>query len=104
MQRKDFNHNNCADPEKIVRSMETDKIICMVCDKRHFPDEETFFTFYGNVTVGLSGGIIGNNIMHDGTIGRLMFLCLNGSCLNSVLGKYTKDVTISIKIPEVKKI
>lgn len=88
MQHKDFNFKNCADLEDIVTAMEPDKITCLVCGKRHFPDEDTFFTFYGNVTVGLNGGIIGNNLMEDGTIGRLMFLCLNQECLYKIMGKY----------------
>lgn len=35
---------------------------CVKCEKIHTELEQTFFTVYGNITIGMSGGIIGNNI------------------------------------------
>jgi hypothetical protein len=58
-----------------------EKIICVACGKRHFPDEETFFTMYGNMTIGLNAGILGNNFNEDGTLGRLQFICRNEECV-----------------------
>ncbi len=71
-----------------------DKIICAYCGKRHFPDEQTFFTFYGNVTVGLEGGIIGNNFRPNGTVGRLFFLCRKYNCLGVLLENVESSPTL----------
>lgn len=68
--------------QKIYKSGE--KIICQSCGKEHDPNGETFFTFYGNVTVGLNGGLIGNNFDKDGTLARVGFLCTKHKCLKTL--------------------
>ncbi len=91
MENHDF--KNAKPLEEVVKEIFLpleDKVICAECGKRHFQDEDTFFTFYGNVTVGFNGGIIGNNLNPDGTIGRLFFLCRKYNCL-SILVKLTDD-------------
>lgn len=35
---------------------------CIECGKLHDKLAETFIAFHGNVTVGLLGGVIGNNL------------------------------------------
>lgn len=67
------------DPKK------NEKVICSACGKRHFPDEKTFFTFYGNVTLGLDGGLIGNHFSNDGKLARVSFLCCRRKCLSGLL-------------------
>jgi hypothetical protein len=61
-----------------------EKITCQECGQKHWPDEETFFTFYGNVTVGLNGGLIGNNFANDGTLARVSFHCRKEACLRTL--------------------
>lgn len=62
-----------------------EKVTCSACGTRHFPDEETFFTFYGNVTLGLNGGLIGNHFSKDGKLARVTFLCAKRKCLSGLL-------------------
>ncbi len=66
-----------------------ERIICMHCGRRHFPEEDTFFSFYGNVMIGLTGGIIGNNFNDDETLKKISFLCKNDECLY-VFNRYNK--------------
>ena len=67
------------DPKK------NEKVVCSACGKRHFPDEKTFFTFYGNITIGLDGGLIGNNYANDGKLARVFFYCCRRRCLSGLL-------------------
>jgi len=60
-------------------------ILCAVCGREHDPLSEDFFTFYGNVTVGLNGGIIGNHFDEDGTLACVTFLCRRRDCLHVLL-------------------
>ena len=61
------------------------KVICMVCNTRHFPDENTFLTFYGNVTIGTEGGIIGNNFNEQGELCRVQYVCHKEGCITKAL-------------------
>ncbi len=61
------------------------QFICIKCGKRHFPDEETFVIIYGNITVGVSGGIIGNNFHKDGTLARVALVCRTAECFGQVI-------------------
>jgi hypothetical protein len=88
MQKENFKYTHTKDIHQLIDEFPPDqKIICFSCHKRHFRDEDTFFTFYGNVTIGLFGGMIGNNLNEDGTIGRLSFICRKQECFE-YLTKY----------------
>lgn len=65
----------------IYEELNEEKVICMVCGTRYFPDEKTFLTFYGNVTIGTGGGIIGNNFNEQGLLYRVQYICRNEECL-----------------------
>jgi hypothetical protein len=81
MKKENFNPRKAMDLTELIEQFSPyQEIKCSVCNKRHFPNEKTFFTFYGNVTIGLFGGMIGNNLNKDGTIGRLSFLCRTKEC------------------------
>jgi len=58
-----------------------EEICCLNCGKEYGIDSEDFLTFYGNVTVGLNGGIIGNNFDEDGRLFRVHFFCRSVDCL-----------------------
>lgn len=81
-----YHLKNHIDPilYQVCDPYEPEKIRCRTCGRRHFPDECTFVTFYGNVCVGLNGGIIGNNFAEDGTLARVSFYCRNERCLKSL--------------------
>ena len=68
-----------------------EKVCCIVCGKRHFPDEKTFITIYGNICVGLSVGIIGNNFNDDFILSKLSFVCHAPACINKAMG--LNDIT-----------
>ena len=81
-----FDYKNAAQLEDLI-PLGLKEVRCMICNRRHFPDEETFITFFGNVTVGFSGGVVGNNFNSDGTLGNLQFVCRTEECLNKLTGK-----------------
>ena len=69
-----------------------EKIVCLNCGKIHKTDAETFLTFYGNVTIGLSGGIIGNNFSNKGELSRVTFLCRKEVCCQQMF-HYVREST-----------
>jgi hypothetical protein len=48
---------------------------CDRCNKLHDVNSETFVTIYGNICVGLGGGIVGNNFDKDGDLERVSVYC-----------------------------
>jgi hypothetical protein len=53
---------------------------CMSCGKLHASNSDDFFCFYGNVTIGVSGGIIGScDIDHP------HIFCRNTKCIDVLL-------------------
>jgi len=69
---------------------------CSECGKLHKIDDDTFFTFYGNVTVGLHGGIIGNNLDEEGRVVKTTIFCRSISCLKSFV-QAIKDLPPTIR-------
>lgn len=45
----------------------------------------SFFTFYGNVTIGLEGGIIGNSLDEQGKVMRGLIYCFR--CTDKILNE-----------------
>jgi hypothetical protein len=88
MKTKDFDPKKAMSLREIFSRFPETDITCAICGKKHSPDRETFFTFWGNVTVGLSGGVIGNNFDERGRLGRITFICRDEKCM-SLLVKYT---------------
>ncbi len=85
MKKEDYDPRKAMSLETIIASFPPEQeIICLECGKKHYSDEKTFYTFYGNVTIGLYGGLIGNNLSEDGTIGRISFLCRTEECLEGL--------------------
>jgi hypothetical protein len=58
----------------------SEDVVCVECGKKHTPDSEEFFTIIGNMTIGLYGGIIGNNFDSDGRLFRVHYCCRNPTC------------------------
>ena len=61
------------------------EIKCMVCGREHEFGSDKFFSIYGNVLIGINGGIIGNNFSNDGKLARINFICRNEFCLLKAL-------------------
>ena len=55
---------------------------CRVCGKYHKTDSETFVAVSGNITRGLGGGIVGNNIEND-IVTKVSIFCV-GQCFKKV--------------------
>lgn len=70
-------------PEELVEQVMCVK--CQACSKLHDINANTFFSFYGNVMVGMEGGIIGNNFDKQGKLKRVTIYCRSKKCLESVL-------------------
>ena len=98
MKTENFDPLKAMPLDKILENFSNEQEIrCAMCNQRHFPDEQTFFAFYGNVTIGLFGGMIGNNINEDGTIGRISFLCRKKECFEYLTKYLAEYQTIDIE-------
>jgi hypothetical protein len=59
-------------------------IKCDLCNKLHLRDSETFALVSGNITIGMGGGVVGNNIENDKVINTSCFCYPD--CLVKALG------------------
>jgi len=88
-QSYDFNFKEATDLDEILENLNIGKTVkCCQCGKEHDSDGEDFFTFYGNLCIGLKGGLIGNHI-HDMRIKRISVLCRTSQCMKYIT-KYIK--------------
>jgi hypothetical protein len=64
---------------------------CAICSKEHVvATDDTkntgFVTFHGNVCVGMSGGVVGNNIDEKtGRVYRVTLVCRTPDCVAGIL-------------------
>jgi hypothetical protein len=91
IENEKFDYKNAISLEELAKFPETFNFKCSYCGKIHKPSSEEYFAFWGNVTIGLYGGLIGNNFRKDGTLGRITFLCRNELCLSSLLNYIKKE-------------
>lgn len=68
----------------MIENLHEEKVICMVCGRRHFPDEVTYLTFYGNITFGVGGGIVGNNFDENWKLQRVQYICHSEGCFRKL--------------------
>lgn len=52
-------------------------VSCDMCKKTMDAEYKKFFTFLGNVNLGLTGGIIGNSLDEDGRVTRGLVYCFD---------------------------
>ncbi len=57
---------------------------CDKCGKLHDKKSETFVTIYGNICVGVGGGIVGNNFDDSGNLYRISVFCRE-SCFQEIM-------------------
>jgi len=57
------------------------------CPNAHHVTSDDFFVVYGNITRGISGGMVGNNI-DNGVVKRVHIYCLNCFCGYLCKGDY----------------
>lgn len=50
-------------------------VLCQRCNAEFPVDSEDFYAFYGNVCIGLCGGVIGNNLDEDDRVVRVIIYC-----------------------------
>ncbi len=61
-----------------------ESVKCHGCGKIFESKSNLFFVIYGNITIGLEGGIIGNNFADDGNLCGATVFC-RSDCLYKIL-------------------
>jgi len=74
--------------KKEFKKYEIPCIKCIECGKVHDPNEKTFITVMGNITIGLDGGLVGNNFDEKGKVFRFTYFCI--SCFEKFANKQNK--------------
>ena len=69
--------------EKLIE--EKRQVKCTACFTMHDVDSDGYLSIYGNICIGRSGGIVGNNFDDDGMLNRVMIFCRNKECFNLVV-------------------
>lgn len=60
----------------VERALPTQSVVqCLECKQLFAMESEDFFVFYGNVTIGIAGGLIGNNLSDSGQVVRATVVC-----------------------------
>lgn len=62
------------DHAEIIKRTKSLPIECS-CGAVHGQDSEKFIAVYGNICIGIDGGMVGNNI-HNGQVMRVSYMCL----------------------------
>ncbi len=62
-----------------------ESVKCVVCEKLWDAQSKGFFVFWGNVTRGQNGGIVGNNFNDDGRLKGVTVCCADQECLLDLL-------------------
>lgn len=57
---------------------------CSICGDCHNVEGETFIRIFGNILLGMSGGLIGNNFNDEGFVKSSVYICRNTDCLDSL--------------------
>jgi len=57
---------------------------CDVCGTLHELESETYYTVHGNITIGMNGGLVGNNIDEDSKVIGTSIYC-KPECMAKVL-------------------
>jgi len=71
-----------------VKPVSNESYSCSKCGRQHKADSAEFRTVYGDITVGLTGGIVGGNIDEEGVLFRSMVYCTE--CLVKVIKLETR--------------
>ena len=66
-------------------------IECFVCGTKHFRTECTFITICGNVTIGIDGGVVGNNFDIKGNLEDMSFVCKDDRCLSKFMTRLLEE-------------
>ena len=64
---------------------------CCCCGTLHEIDSEDYVAFHGNVTIGMKGGLIGNNLDEEGRVANVSIYCRNKYCLKVPFLMYLRD-------------
>lgn len=71
--------------DKLIEKSSVNALKCSSCGKLHDINSNiSFFTIYGNICKGLTGGLIGNNLDENGRVNRVSILC-SDNCMDSIL-------------------
>lgn len=71
----------------LVETVES--VECSKCGTLHMSDSDDFFVVYGNITIGKTGGVVGNNLDDKGKVYRSSIYCRHKDCLHNVLKQLT---------------
>jgi hypothetical protein len=72
-----------------------ESVRCKVCGALHDMKEDTFFTFHGNVCIGMNGNIIGNNLDGDGRVKNITVVCRKEKCLDAIFVQCVEMSTLT---------
>lgn len=64
--------------------MRVEAVKCSDCGRLHEENSNKFVTVYGNICLGVSGGLVGNNIDSDGKVAEPVAFCYP-HCIAKVL-------------------
>ena len=62
---------------------------CAECEELHAVENKHFIAVHGNLTIGLQGGVIGNNLEDDGKLKNVTILCVR--CFKTMLAREGVD-------------
>jgi hypothetical protein len=92
---REYNDESEYSNEKIIEKkifpviVENDSIAavkCCVCGVLHEIEADTFVSIHGNITIGIHGGVVGDNFDEFGNLKRCTYICKHPACFNELMG------------------
>lgn len=87
--------------EGIVKAV--DAVKCCNCGALMSKDSNDYISIYGNICIGESGGIIGNNLSEDNRVERATIFCRTDKCLEDLIKKFKPSVSDYTILKELLK-
>lgn len=61
--------------EKLVNPKIVKQVTCLRCGESHDISKGTYFSVFGDICAGASGGIVGHNFDKDGNLAAISIFC-----------------------------
>ena len=88
--------------ESLVKKETVSRVTCDKCGRKHVDTDRSFMAVYGNITIGLQGGVVGNNLQ-EREVQKVSIFC-RPKCMLEVLylDEVYEDKTSRDDLGEIK--
>jgi len=75
----------------LLGNIATNVAFCGHCRAKHNLNEDTYVGVFGNIMVGKTGGLVGNNLNDEGKVANASVWCRKKECLQGLAGTFMDE-------------